>query len=257
MFPIKDDLQPKRIPYITWLLLGLNILVFIVQLGLPRYLLETFYHLYGIVPARIMHPDWASAVGFPAGAIITLLTSMFIHGGWLHIIGNSWMLWLFGDDVEDRIGHGNFLLLYFLSGIVAGITQIALHPDSTIPTIGASGAIAGVMGAYFLLFPRASLYVLVPIFFFIDIWKIPAALFLPIWFIGELFSGTVALITPGFSNIAFWAHIGGFIAGASILRSILQLESIYNGQSINPQPQSVRRPNFVMHRRNPYQNLKF
>lgn len=217
MFPIRDDLHPTRVPVVTWALLALNAAVFVFQLGMPEWVLERFYLLYGIVPARVMHPEWAWYQGFPSGGLLTLLTSMFIHGGWLHILANLWTLWLFGDDVEDRLGSGRFLLLYLGAGLAAGGLQTVLFPDSTIPTIGASGAVAGVMGAFLLLFPRARIEVVVPFLFFLPVWQIPAVLYLPFWFVGELFSGTLALAVPSFSNVAFWAHIGGFLAGMTLV----------------------------------------
>ena len=237
MIPIKDDLQPKKAAYITWVLLALNALVFSIQLGLPDYLLNRLYYLYGIVPSRLVDWQWAYRYGFPDRGLITLITSLFLHGGWLHFLANNWTLWLFGDDVEDRIGHLNFALLYFLSGLIAGLTHVAFLADSMIPAIGASGAVAGVMGAFLFLYPKARIHVLVPILFFIDIWKIPAALYLPLWFLGELFSGTVALISPGFSGIAFWAHVGGFLGGALLLTKLLHVK-------VNP-PQSGRRPGII------------
>jgi membrane associated rhomboid family serine protease len=186
MIPIKDDLQPKKAAYITWTLLAVNTLVFLFQLGLPEYLLNRLYYLYGIVPSRLLDWQWAYRYGFPDRGLITLLTSLFLHGGWLHFLANNWTLWLFGDDVEERIGHTNFAILYLLSGVIAGLTHVAFSANSAVPAIGASGAVAGVMGAFLLLYPRARIHVLVPILFFIDIWKIPAALYLPLWFLGEL-----------------------------------------------------------------------
>ncbi len=240
MIPLKDDLHPQRVPYITWLLLALNSLVFILQLGLPQRLIAQLYYLFGIVPAALVFPEQA---GIPAGSWLTLLTSMFLHGGWLHFLANSWTLWLFGDDVEDRLGHVNFLVLYFASGLIAGLTHIFFSPTSLVPTIGASGAIAGVMGAFLLLYPRARIHILVPIFFFIDIWKVPAALYLPFWFLGELFSGTVALLAPGFAGIAFWAHVGGFIGGILVLYYLRQFEI---PQRARTKPQVLRGPGFVI-----------
>jgi membrane associated rhomboid family serine protease len=221
MFPIRDDLHPTRVPVVTWALLLLNGAVFLWQLGMPEWALERFYLLYGIVPARVMNPEWAWYQGFPAGGLLTLVTSMFIHGGWLHILANLWTLWLFGDDVEDRLGSWRFLGLYLAAGLAAGGLQTVLFADSTIPTIGASGAVAGVMGAFLLLFPRARIEVLVPIFFFIDLWRVPAILYLPFWFVGELFSGTLALAVPNFANVAFWAHIGGFLAGMALVTQLV------------------------------------
>ena len=249
MIPLNDDLQPKKMPAVTWALLALNAFVFVWQLGLPQRALIEFYHLWGIVPARLTSPAWAARVGFPAGGLMTMMTGLFIHGGWIHFLANSWTLWIFGDDVEDRIGHFNFLLLYLSSGIIASMTHLMLFADSTIPVIGASGAIAGVMGAFLLLFPLARINVLVPIFFFIDIWRLPAALYLPLWFISQLFSGTFALIASSFSSIAFWAHIGGFIAGMLLIRHLLPPTVQARASR---EPDIIEGPGYIIINRPPY-----
>lgn len=245
MIPLKDDLQPQRLPWVTWTLLAINILAFAHQLGLSQRGVMQLYHLYGMVPARLMHPDWAWYAGFPAGAFITLITHMFVHGGWLHIIGNSWALWLFGDDVEDRLGHAKFAALYFGSGIFAGMAHLLLFPNSTVPVVGASGAVAGLMGAFLFLFPAAKIYVLVPILFLVDIWKLPAIIYLPLWFLSELFSGTIALLAPGFSGIAFWAHIGGFMAGIALLYWLRDDRQAVYHRKVN-EPEIIRGPGFII-----------
>lgn len=223
MFPLRDDQHPNRLPVGTWALILLNAAVFLFQLGLPEGVLQRFYQLYGVIPARFTNPEWAWFQGFPGDVWLTLITSMFIHGGWLHLLANLWTLRLFGDDVEDRLGTGRFLALYFLAGVAAGSMQIFLFPDTTIPTIGASGAVAGVMGAFLLLFPRARIEVLVPLILFLDIWSIPALFYLPIWFLGELLWGTLALAVPTFSEVAFWAHIGGFLMGMGVVTLLVHL----------------------------------
>lgn len=250
MLPIRDDLRPRSPAYVTWALLGLNAAVFLFQLGLPEWALERLYLLWGIVPARLTDPEWAWWHGFPGNGMLTLLTSMFLHGGWFHFLANAWTLWLFGDDVEDRLGHLPFLALYLGTGVAAGLTHVWLFPDSTLPTIGASGAISGVMGAFLVLFPAARLHVLVPIFVFVDLWTIPAALYLPVWFIGQLFSGTLALAAPGFGGVAFWAHIGGFVAGLSWAHWWLTAGETGPREAEyippRPAPAVVRRPRYVI-----------
>lgn len=140
---------------------------------------------------------------------------MFLHGGWMHLIGNMWMLWIFGDNVEDRLGHGRYLLFYVLCGLAASWTHILLHPNSTVPAIGASGAISGVMGAYLLLFPRARVITLFPLFFIPYFLELPAIVYLGAWFLMQLFSGAFSILAPGEGGgIAWWAHVGGFLAGA-------------------------------------------
>jgi membrane associated rhomboid family serine protease len=170
--------------------------------------------VFGIVPARLTHPGWAAEVGFPAGAFWTLITHQFLHGGWLHIISNMWALWIFGDNVEDAMGHFRFAIFYLLCGCLAGLTQTFTQPSATVPSLGASGAIAGVLGAYLLLYPAARVVVLFPVLFLPFFFEVPAVVYLGIWFVSQLFSGTLSLVSPSQGGgIAFWAHIGGFVAG--------------------------------------------
>lgn len=214
MFPVKDTIPSRTPPVMMWMLIGVNTLVFLYELGLSERELEVFFYYFGLVPARYTHPDWAMFVGFPLDDYWPFLTSMFLHGGWLHFLGNMWTLWIFGDNVEDRMGPFRFLLFYLLCGLMAGIVHWMTNPHSTIPTVGASGAIAGVMGAYFVLYPTARVITIVPIFFFPLFLELPAILYLGIWFYGQFFSGILSLVGPGqVGGIAWWAHIGGFIAG--------------------------------------------
>lgn len=209
MIPIQDSVPSRSVPLATWGLILLNGLVFFQELALPPESLEQLTALLGMVPARLGHdPE----------AWWTLLTCMFLHGGWMHFIGNMWTLYLFGDNVEDRMGSVRFLVFYLLCGVAAGLTHALTVPDSTIPTIGASGAIAGVLGAYFLLFPTARVITLVPVFFWPFIVEIPAVFYLGAWFVSQLLSGTMALLAPGdFEGVAWWAHVGGFVAGLALL----------------------------------------
>jgi membrane associated rhomboid family serine protease len=190
-------------------LILLNGLVFLQELALPPERLEQVVALLGMVPTRLGHdPE----------AWWTLLTCMFLHGGWMHFVGNMWTLYLFGDNVEDRMGSARFLVFYLLCGLAAGLTHVLTDPNSLIPTIGASGAIAGVLGAYFVLFPTARIITLVPILFMPFIVEIPAIFYLGVWFMSQLFSGTLALIGPGYyEGVAWWAHVGGFVAGLALL----------------------------------------
>src|SRR5262249_11075413 len=153
---------------------------------------------------------WAARVGFPVGSYWTLLTHQFLHGGWLHILSNMWALWIFGDNVEDAMGHWGFAGFYLLCGVVAGVTQLLSQPHSTVPSLGASGAIAGVLGAYLLLYPRARVIVLIPIFIIPFFFEVPALVYLGLRFFSQLFNGTLALAAPNEAGgIAFWAHVGG------------------------------------------------
>src|SRR5256885_2784605 len=181
---------------------------------LPHQSLEQLTYLFGLVPARFAHPDWAAAVGFPLDTYWPILTHQFLHGGWLHIIANMWTLWIFGDNVEDRMGPLRFVIFYLLCGALAGLVHMLTNPDSTVPSVGASGAIAGVLGAYIILFPTARLVVMIPILFFPFFFEVPAVFYLGIWFFMQLFSGTMALAGAGeVGGIAWWAHIGGFLTG--------------------------------------------
>jgi membrane associated rhomboid family serine protease len=209
MIPIQDTVPSRSVPLATWGLILLNGLVFLQELALPPDRLERLVALLGMVPARL---------GRDPDAWWTLLTCMFLHGGWTHFVGNMWTLYLFGDNVEDRMGSARFLVFYLLCGLAASLTHVLTDPSSSIPTVGASGAIAGVLGAYFLLFPTARVITLVPVLFWPFIVEVPAVFYLGIWFVSQLFSGTLALIGPGYyEGVAWWAHVGGFVAGLALL----------------------------------------
>jgi membrane associated rhomboid family serine protease len=219
MIPIKDTVQSRSVPVVTWAIILLNAIVFFYELSLPPGELEQFIAAFGMIPARLAtDPD----------AWVTLLTCMFLHGGWLHIIGNMWMLYLFGDNVEDRMGPVRYLLFYVLCGLVAGVTQYVANPNGTAPTIGASGAIAGVLGAYLVLFPTAQVITLIPILFYPVIVEIPAVFYLGLWFVSQLFHGTFALLsTQYYEGVAWWGHIGGFVAGMALLPLFKKSENEY------------------------------
>src|SRR3989440_8491131 len=214
MFPIQDSVPSRSVPVVTRTIIFVNALVFFFELMLPQRGVEQLFYLFGIVPARFTHPDWAAYVGFPVDGYWTILTYQFLHGGWLHIIANMWTLWIFGDNVEDRMGSVRFAIFYLVCGSIAGLTQLLTNPDSTLPSVGASGAIAGVLGAYLMFFPTARLIVMFPILFFPFFFEVPAVLYLGVWFVGQLFNGTAALARPQHvGGIAWWAHLGGFICG--------------------------------------------
>ena len=207
MFPLRDTVRSRSRPYVTWTLVALSVAVFVSMGSLQAGQFERLTLAYGLAPARLAWDD-------PAGWL-TLVTSVFLHGGWFHLISNLWTLLIFGDNVEDRMGHGRFLAFYLAAGIVAGMAHVALTPGSTLPTIGASGAIAGVLGAYFVLFPSARVLTLVPLIFLPWLVEIPAFIYLGIWFLSQLSSGLLTLGAAGdFGGIAWWAHIGGFAFGA-------------------------------------------
>lgn len=221
MFPIKDTVPRRTFPFVTYTLIVLNSIVFLVQLSLPEPILIEFLYLFGLVPARYTHPSWAIIAGLPVNTYWPFVTNMFLHGGWLHIIANMWSLFLFGDNVEDRLGHLRYLLLYILTGVAANLLHFLINYDSTVPVIGASGAIAGVMAAYLRLFPFARIITLFPIFFIPFFLEIPAFFFMGVWFLTQLLSGAVALAGPDSGGgIAWWAHIGGFAAGFLLIRPL-------------------------------------
>jgi len=207
------------VPVVTRALILINVVVFFFELSLSRESIIQLFYLFGVVPARFTDPEWAASIGFPIGSYWSLLTHQFLHGGWLHIVANIWTLWIFGDNVEDRMGPLRFIIFYLVCGVLAALTQVLVTPDATIPSVGASGAIAGVLGAYLLFFPTARLIVLIPILFFPFFFELPAVIFLVLWFFIQLFGGTAMLASPQqVGGIAFWAHIGGFIAGILLCR---------------------------------------
>jgi membrane associated rhomboid family serine protease len=176
--PIMDSIPSRSVPVVTRALILINVVVFFFELALPQEALEQVFYLFGIVPARFEHPDSAARVGFPVSDYWPLLTHQFLHGGWLHIIGNMWTLWIFGDNVEDRMGPLRFAIFYLTCSLAAAVTHLMTQPESTVPTVGASGAIAGVLGAYLLLFPTARLVVLFPLLFLPFFFELPAVLYL-------------------------------------------------------------------------------
>jgi membrane associated rhomboid family serine protease len=207
MLPLYDSLRTSRIPLVNWALIALNGLVFFYELGLTESGLNGFINTWGLVPVHLT----SNTTNLEAW--LNVFTAMFIHGGWLHILSNMWVLFIFGDNVENRMGGTNYLYFYLLSGIAAALLQAFLLPTSSIPMVGASGAIAGVLGAYMLLFPQARVVSLVPIFFIFTTVELPAVIFLLLWFGIQLFSGVMTLGGAAGSGVAWWAHIGGFLFG--------------------------------------------
>ena len=205
MIPLRSSEPHYTRPTVTLVIIAVNVAVFLYELSMPHYALNRFIMVHGIVPDRLSYAS--------------ILTSMFIHGGFLHIAGNMWFLWIFGRGVEDLVGHTKFLLLYFVCGFAAALLHILVNANSTVPTVGASGAIAGVMGAYLVKFPRAYIRTLVFIFIFITTVDIPAAFLLLYWFAIQFFSGVGSV---GYSNassgdVAWFAHVGGFVAGMLLI----------------------------------------
>jgi len=205
MIPLRDTQPSYSPPIVTIGIIVANVLIFLYQISLPDYELNDLIAQYGLVPDRFHYSS--------------LLTSMFLHGGWMHVMGNMWFLWIFGDNVEDILGHGKYLVFYLLCGMAAGLTHILLNGDSRVPTIGASGAIAGVMGAYMVKFPHARVLTLVAILVFFTTVEVPAVFMLAYWFLIQVFSG---LGSVGYSNVsrggvAWFAHVGGFLVGIALV----------------------------------------
>jgi membrane associated rhomboid family serine protease len=219
MIPIRDDAPRSTTPYVTYFLIVLNVLVFVFEILLAPDARDVLVRQFGVVPVHItglLHGSDVTGAGWLN--LLPILTSMFLHASWGHVLANMWALWLFGDNIEDHLGHFRYLVLYFICGIAAGLVQIVASPNSNVPTVGASGAIAGVMGAYFLLFPSARVLIFFPIFF---LFWLPAWLVLGYWFVVQFLSGAATAIVPSTQNaggIAFWAHVGGFLCGVALIK---------------------------------------
>lgn len=214
MIPLRDTIPSHTFPIVNISLIVVNVLIFFLELSLGEHL-EKFIYIFGVVPARV-----TSAFGGESTAplvVAPLFTSMFLHAGWFHLLGNMLFLWIFGDNVEDVMGHLRYLVFYILCGLGAMAVHIFFAPDSELPVVGASGAIAGVLGAYFLLFPHSRVLTLVPIFFFFQVVELPALIFLGFWFVVQFFSGLLSIGVPSSGGVAWWAHVGGFASGAVLL----------------------------------------
>ena len=216
MIPIRDENPSGSVPVVTLAMIAVNAAVFVYELLLGPNVTE-FFDRWGMVPLRVSLAlgEGTEPVLAPA---LTFTTSMFLHGGWAHLLGNMWYLWIFGDNLEDRLGKLRFIAFYLAGGLVAGGVQYALHSTSGAPTVGASGAIAAVLGGYALLYPGARVFTLLPIFPFIRIVPLPAVLVLGLWFVLQFFSGALALGSGASGGVAWWAHIGGFAFGLLAVR---------------------------------------
>jgi len=206
MIPLRDVIPSRTFPGVVISIVVLNALGFLYELGLSDRELTVFLHTWGVVPAR-----------FDALAVVS---SMFLHGGWMHLIGNMWFLWIFGDNVEDMLGSGRFLAFYLLAGLGAGLAHYLLQPSSAVPTVGASGAIAGVLAGYLVLFPRARITTLVPLGFFVQLLELPAMVLIGLWFAIQIGSGLLSFGGSG-GGVAWWAHVGGFLVGVALVRPFL------------------------------------
>lgn len=221
MIPIRDTIPSRRVAWITRALLVANIAAFALELR-QGSTLETFIHRFGVVPAYWAVSNVSDFWDWPR-LFLTLVTSQFLHGSFMHLGANMLYLWIFGDNVEDRLGHARFLFLYLASGTVAALSQILVTPGSGIPMVGASGAIAGVLGAYLLMFPSARIVTIVPLGYFLRTYELPAALFLGMWFLIQWVQGLTSIgQVADVGGVAFWAHIGGFVSGM-VLSGLLRI----------------------------------
>ena len=220
MIPLRDDVPSRSFPIVNIALISLNALAFLLELGMGRHL-ERFLYQSAVVPALYTYGDRVLDLGdvirstFDPDLGLRVVYSMFLHGGWAHILGNMLYLWIFGDNVEDRMGHLRYLVFYLLCGWTASYAHVWSDPRSVLPSIGASGAIAGVLGSYMTLYPHARVVTLVPLGLFTQLVQIPAVFFLGVWFLQQFIAGTLSLgaRTAQTGGVAWWAHIGGFVAG--------------------------------------------
>lgn len=210
MIPIRDQIPTRRVPYVNYILIAANIFVFVLQ-WLAGANQEELVYQFALIPASFRD-------GFSLGNISDIFTSMFMHAGVAHLGGNMLYLWIFGDNVEDSMGHGKYLLFYLLGGLIASLAHIFTNPASQIPTVGASGAIAAVLGAYLILYPSSRVLTIIPLGFFLRMTMVPAAIVLGLWFVLQLFSGVLSMGGPDVGGVAFWAHIGGFVAGVILAK---------------------------------------
>lgn len=218
VIPIKDSVPRRKTPFFTWLLILVNVLVLVYQNTLARGELSSFVQSYGFIPSGLV-PIFDSGLDQESLVLLSpLLTSQFLHGSWVHLLGNMWILFLFGDNVEDYIGHIPYILFYLVGGVFASLAHYLFNASSQIPAIGASGAVAAVMGAYFILFPRARVIMLLPLFWIPFFFRIPAVLFIGFWVLNQFLLGINDLLGPAQQGgVAWWAHIGGFVFGALIM----------------------------------------
>src|SRR6202451_1222475 len=221
MIPLRDDQPTFSTPFVNYFLIALNIVIFLWEwsLGTQNHrALNSFLFQFGVVPHHMLAVLSGQSSDPIVAGILPLFTSMFLHGSFLHVAGNMLFLWIFGDNVEDHLGHFNYLVFYLLSGVAAAITHILLNLNSRLPTVGASGAIAGVMGAYFILYPRARVLT----WFFVFVLWLPAWIILGYWFVLTFLSGTatsLAVQARNMGGVAFWAHVGGFVSGALLVKA--------------------------------------
>jgi membrane associated rhomboid family serine protease len=230
VIPLRDLNPTRTTPVLTWLLIAVNTSVFLYQIMLPQAEADLFVRRYGLIPALLTEGEYI-------GSYVTPFTSMFMHGGWLHLILNMWSLYIFGDNVEDSLGKLRFTLFYLVAGLGAAAAQTLMNPNSVVPMVGASGAIAGILAGYMKLFPGARIVTLIPLFILVFVREIPAVYFIVIWFALQVLSGlgSLGLDDPDLGGIAFFAHIGGFVVGLGLIRPLRPSRNLTRGFR-RPQP---------------------
>ena len=216
MLPIRDDQPRFSTPYVTYFLIAINLILYFFQSTLDPDNFRVLIYQFGMIPSHVTAVVTGAGEISPVSAFIPLLTSMFLHGSWGHVVGNMWFLWIFGDNIEDHLGHFKYLTFYVISGLIASLAQIILNPFSGVPNVGASGAIAGVLGAYFVLYPRARLLT----WFGLGFFYLPAWVMLGFWFVYQFLSGAASAVAYSgqTGGVAFWAHVGGFVAGIVLIK---------------------------------------
>ena len=217
MIPLRDNVPRVTMPIAVMAIIAINVLAFLYSKSLDFREMVYLYHLFGVVPARFFEPEWALWAGYPQTIGWPFVTYMFLHSGWMHIILNMWMLWLFGDNIEDVTGHWQFVVFYLTCGLAAVALHMVFEQTSSLPIIGASGAVGGVMGAYVMLYPHGRVLTLVPIIIIPLILRVPSYLFLGIWFLSQVVSGLMSSNMQAASGVAWWAHVGGFLAGMILI----------------------------------------
>jgi membrane associated rhomboid family serine protease len=227
MIPLRDLNPTRTTPFVTLFIIAANVAIFIYQVMLPQGPEQQFVLHYGMVPDRLSLE--LGSTGAPLLGMAPVLTSMFLHGGFMHILGNMWFLWVFGDNIEDRLGHFRFVWFYLLCGVGAALAHFLTDPRSTIPVIGASGAISGVLGAYLVLFPGQRVITLIPLIVIMTTVRLPAVIILGYWFVLQFVNGLGALAGPQGPGVAWWAHIGGFVLGMVLVKAFEPRQQVFHG----------------------------
>lgn len=217
MIPLRDNVPRVSAPVAVSVIIAINVVAFLYSKTLDNRGLLYLYHLFGVVPARFFNPEWATWAGYPDTIGWPFISYMFLHGGWFHIVANMWMLWIFGDNIEDVTGHRRFVVFYLLCGLAAVAMHMAFEPGETVPIVGASGAVAGIMGAYVVLYPHGQVVAIVPIIIVPLVMRFPSYIFLGVWFLSQFIAGVISEVRSS-SDIAWWAHVGGFMAGVYFIR---------------------------------------